>query len=147
MAARSESTGTSWPEEGRSLEPCRKPDRARTDLLIRENRSWRHVGLRELLHDLAVVPHAAARAGAALERNPVFRPRVDVEIDAVPIRADIAIIAGECVVVVGRAQRRARVARVERDGIAAAVRQIRIGWSGHRRNVEILWSDRPVVGE
>ena len=42
---------------------------------------------------LAVVADAAARAGAALEREAVARPRVHGEIDAVPVGGDVAVVA------------------------------------------------------
>ena len=95
-------------------------------LLIGEQRPGGRVQLRQLVRDGAIVAHAAAAARAELHEQPVRQPRAHLRVDAVPVGRDVAVIARERVVVVGRAERRSRVAREERHRVAAAVRQIRV---------------------
>ena len=120
---------------------------ARSHLLIGEDRPGGRVQLRKLLRDGAIVAHAAAAARAELHEQLTPQPGAHLRVDAVPVGRHVAVIAREGEVVVGRAERRSRVAREERHRLAAAVRQIRIRRRRDRHLIEVLRPQREVVGE
>ena len=77
-------------------------------------------------HLVACVVHAVARAGAALKAQAVPHPRVERHINAVPVVRFAAEVVGGRVVRIRRAEGAPRVAREERDRVAASVGQARI---------------------
>ena len=93
---------------------------------------------RQLRDDLAVVLRRPAGADAALQQQTVLEPRVDADVDAVPVLDLLAVLVGQRVEVLGRPAelRRLDVAKpVER--LAAAVGQPRVRRHGHAERREV----------
>ena len=64
-----------------------------------------------------------------------------------PVRGDVAVVAGERVVVVGCSKRAAGITCEEGHRVAAAVGKVRVERSGNRDLIEILGANRQIVGE
>ena len=104
--------------------------------------------LGKLVRDLASSPARRDPCSVPPWKVMPFRVRALIETSTpCQIRRDVAIVARERVVIVRGAERRERVSRVRRSR-GYRRRSGRFGLSGRvdRRDVEVLRSDRPVVG-
>ena len=90
-------------------------------------RSGQQRGLGNLGDDGAVVGLLAAAADAALNGQPATRPHVDRQTDAVPVLDLLAVVAGQCEVVVRGDGRSIRVQVEESiDQVGAPIGQSRV---------------------
>ena len=107
----------------------------------------RHRPAEPRVHHVAGVVHAAARAGAALNRQTPTRPGAEREINAVPVVRFVTVVVGGGVVRVRRAKRAPRVAGEKGDGVTATVGKAWIRRRSEGDFVEVRGRERAVVGE